>query len=125
MMEANANTLTDRNMRHAILGLADGLVVLLSAASMAGLIVGFPLGFSLYAAGTGASRLCGSLLLGSGVLAESWCLGGVAFSRYHSVFLASGIGTLMALLLLAQIPGPVRQVGRLPSVWVVRGGRKP
>ena len=33
-----------------------------------------------------------------------------------AVFLAAGIGTLLALLLLVQVPGVVRRVERLPAV---------
>lgn len=60
--------------------------------------------------------IAASAVLGSGVLAETWSLGGIVFSRYHSVFLAAGIGTLLAMMLLVQIPNTVRQVGRLPTV---------
>jgi len=89
---------------------------LLALAPPSNRAVSIALGFSLYAAGTGGSRLLGSLLLGSGALSASWRCGMVELSRYHTLFLAAGLGTLLALMLLAQVPGMVRQVGRLPSV---------
>ncbi len=87
---------------------------ILCLASPANKAVSIALGQSLYAAGMGGSRLLASLLLGSGILAESWTLGTLQFSRYHSLFLFFGCSVIVAMLLLVQVPGMVREVGRIP-----------
>ncbi len=88
---------------------------LLALASPVNKAVSIALGYSLYAAGMGGSRMLASLTLGSGILAESWHVGGLVFSRYHSLFLAFGCCVIISMLLLVQVPGFVRKVERLPS----------
>ncbi len=88
---------------------------LLALANPAEKAVSIAFGYSLYAAGLGGSRMLASLLLGSGILAETWQFGGQVFSRYHSLFLAFGCGTILAMILLVQVPGLVRRVERFPS----------
>ena len=56
-----------------------------------------------------------SLALGSGMLSDSWSIGTIVFSRYHSLFLIFGIGTAMAMLLLIQVPGLIHRVETLPT----------
>ena len=88
---------------------------LLALASPANKAVSIAFGYSLYSAGLGGSRMIASLLLGSGILAENWTLGGMNFTHYHSLFLCSGCGVVAAMLLLVLVPGVVREVKRLPA----------
>jgi len=88
---------------------------LLALASPANKAVSIAFGYSLYAAGMGGSRALASVVLGSGILAEQWQLAGLAFTRYHSLFLCSGCGVIFAMLLLVLVPGLVHQVERLPG----------
>ena len=88
---------------------------LLALASPANKAVSIALGYSLYAAGLGGSRALASLLLGSGILAEQWRVAGIAFTRYHSLFLVYGCGVFLAMGLLILIPTTTRNVARLPT----------
>ncbi|MCF7837285.1 MAG: MFS transporter [Candidatus Marinimicrobia bacterium] len=88
---------------------------LLTLASPHNKAVSIAFGYSLYAAGMGVSRLVASVILGSGMLATSWQLGNLLFSRYHTLFLGFGCGVIAAMLLLVLVPGMVRTVERLPA----------
>jgi MFS family permease len=88
---------------------------LLALASPASKAVSIAFGYSLYAAGMGGARMLASLVLGSGILAESWAVGGAVFTRYHSLFLCFACGIVGAMLLLVLVPGVVRDVERLPT----------
>jgi MFS family permease len=89
---------------------------LLALASPDNKAVSIAFGYGLYAAGLGGARALASALLGSGLLAPQWVLAGHVFTRYHSLFLFSGVGVLIAVLLLAFVPGMVGRVERLPEV---------
>ncbi len=78
--------------------------------------VSIAFGFSLYSAGLGFSRAATSLILGSGMLAESWTVGGIVFTRYHTLFLLFGCGVLAVSVLLVLVPALVRDVRRLPGM---------
>lgn len=77
--------------------------------------VSIALGWSLYSVGIGVSRTFASLLLGSGLLAESWQVGGWICTRHHSLFLAAGVGVLLSMLLLVFVPGIVDRDERTPA----------
>lgn len=66
-------------------------------------------------AALGVLRTFASLLLGSGLLAESWQVGGWIFTRHHSLFLAAGVGVLLSMLLLVFVPGIVDRDERTPA----------
>lgn len=89
---------------------------LLALAQPANKAVSIALGYTLYTGGMAVSRVAASLVLGSGILATQWGIGGVVFTRYHSLFLCSGIGVLAAMFLLLLLPGMVRDVNRYPAV---------
>ena len=89
---------------------------LLALAQPANKAVSIALGYTLYSGGLAISRVAASLALGSGILATEWSLGGLALTRYHSLFLCFGIGILYAMFLLVMIPGMVRDVNRYPAV---------
>lgn len=89
---------------------------LLALASPLNKAVSIAFGYSLYAAGMGGSRALVSLVLGSGILAEQWHIGSIAFTRYHSVFLANAGGVVLAMALLVFVPAVTRKVERLPSM---------
>ncbi|NLL84169.1 MAG: MFS transporter [Lentisphaerae bacterium] len=89
---------------------------LLELASPSNKAVSIAFGYSLYAAGLGGARALASLVLGSGILAESWSLGALEFSRYHTIFLANAVGVFMAMALLVFVPAVTRKVGRLPAM---------
>jgi len=78
--------------------------------------VSIALGYSLYSGGLAMSRMAASLVLGSGILAPEWSLGGIVFTRYHSLFLIFGVGVIYAMFLMVMIPGMVREVKRYPVV---------
>jgi Na+/melibiose symporter-like transporter len=59
---------------------------------------------SMYAAGTGGSRLLSSILIGSGVLAPQWNIGTMTFSMFHTMYLGYGVGILFVCLLLVIVP---------------------
>ena len=69
--------------------------------------------YSLYSAGLGFSRFLASLILGSGALADTWRLGALEMTKYHTLFLAYGVGTLMLTMLLVLVPALTRNVQRL------------
>lgn len=89
---------------------------LLALAPPANKAVSIAFGFSLYSAGLGFSRLATSLLLGSGMLSETWTVAGIVFTRYHSLFLFFGCGVLAVSVLLVLVPALVRDVQRLPGI---------
>lgn len=64
----------------------------------------------------GVSRLFTSLILGSGALAETWRVGSVSFTRYHSLFVFHGSSVLVVSVLLILVPALVRDVKPMPSV---------
>ncbi len=70
--------------------------------------------FSLYSAGNGLSRALASLILGSGLLASSWQLGGLMLTPYHSLFLFFGVMVILASVLMILVPALMRNVQRLP-----------
>ncbi len=88
---------------------------LLALAAPGNKAVSIALGYSLYAAGMGISRLVSSLVLGSGMLAETWTLRSLVLSRYHTLFLTFGVGSAMAMLLLIQVPGLIHRVETWPT----------
>lgn len=69
--------------------------------------------YSLYSAGMGFSRFLASVVLGSGMLAAEWHCGGVTFSKYHTLFLVYGCGTMAVSILLVLVPALTRDVQRL------------
>ncbi|HOX05017.1 MAG TPA: MFS transporter [Planctomycetota bacterium] len=77
--------------------------------------VSLAFGSSLYSAGLGGSRALASVLLGSGILAETWSLGGTQLTRYHSLFLFFACGIFTAMLLLAILPAMTRTAGHAPA----------
>lgn len=89
---------------------------LLALAQPTNKAVSIALGYTLYSGGLAMSRVAASLALGSGILAPEWSLGGVVFTRYHTLFLCFGIGVLYAMFLMVMIPGMVRDVERYPAV---------
>jgi MFS family permease len=77
--------------------------------------VSIAFGYSLYAAGLGGSRILAALILGSGMLAPQWHVGGVTFTHYHSLFLCFGCGVLLAMSLLVLVPAMIHRVEPLPA----------
>jgi hypothetical protein len=77
--------------------------------------ISIAVGYSLYCAGVGGSRALASLILGSGMLATTWSVAGIGFTRYHSLFILFGCGIIFAMLLLVMVPALMRDVGRLPT----------
>lgn len=71
--------------------------------------------YSLYAAGLGFSRLIASVILGSGILAAEWQCGGITFTKYHTLFLFYGCGTIAISVLLVLVPALTRDMQRLPQ----------
>ena len=69
--------------------------------------------YSLYAAGMGVSRFLASVILGSGILAAEWQCAGITFTKYHSLFLVYGCGTIAITVLLVLVPALTRDVQRL------------
>ncbi len=69
--------------------------------------------YSLFAAGMGFSRFLASVILGSGILAPEWTCLGVTFTKYHSLFLVYGCGTVAVTVLLVLVPALTRDVQRL------------
>ena len=69
--------------------------------------------YSLYAAGLGFSRFLSSIVLGSGILAAEWQCGGITFTKYHTLFLVYGCGTIAIMVLLVLVPALTRDVQRL------------
>lgn len=69
---------------------------------------------SFYAAGIGFSRILASLIIGSGALAPHWHLGGIALTKYHTLFIMYGAGVLLAMALLTMVPAMLKHVHRLP-----------
>jgi len=59
---------------------------------------------SMYAAGTGGSRLLSSMLIGTGILAPQWNIGTMTFSMFHTMYLGYGVGILFVSLLLVIVP---------------------
>lgn len=59
---------------------------------------------SFYYGGSGLSRLLSSLILGSGILAPYWSMGGVSFSHYQSLFLVYAVAVIFAAMLLVVVP---------------------
>lgn len=59
---------------------------------------------SCYAAGIGVSRLLASMVLGAGLLAPEWFLGGMRISHYQTLFLVYGCAILFVCLLLVLVP---------------------
>ena len=58
-------------------------------------------------AGNFFSRFLSTLILGAGMLAPTWELGGRTVSRYQSIFLACGVLGLILLLVLPTLPSMV------------------
>lgn len=75
--------------------------------------IGF--GVSFYTAGIGLSRILASLIIGGGILAPHWRLGGAAMTKYHALFIVYGAGVLLAAALLAIVPAMIKHVHRLPQ----------
>ncbi len=59
---------------------------------------------TFYYSGSGLSRLLGALILGSGILAPSWSVGGVTFCHYQSLFLFYSVAIVFAAMLLVVVP---------------------
>ncbi len=59
---------------------------------------------SFYSLGSGGARLLSSLILGSGMLAPAWSLGGRAITDYQTLFLFNGCALIFACLLLVLVP---------------------
>ncbi len=59
---------------------------------------------SFYYAGCGLSRFLTSVILGSGALASSWTLGGLAVSHYQTLFLVYAVCVGFAAALLVVVP---------------------
>ncbi len=69
--------------------------------------------YSMFAAGMGFSRFLASIVLGSGVLAAEWSVMGIAFTKYHTMFLFFGCGTIAVTVLMVLVPSLTKDVQRL------------
>ena len=57
--------------------------------------------------GGGFARGCNALVLGSGLLADSWQLGGRTITNYQTMFLVSGVVAVLILILIPTLPAVV------------------
>ena len=57
--------------------------------------------------GSGFARGCNALVLGSGLLADSWQFGGRAISSYQTMFLVCGVVAVLILILIPTLPAVV------------------
>ena len=62
------------------------------------------LGMAMYYGGTALSRLGAGWLLDKDVLSKSWSLLGLDLTAYHTIFLFTGCGVIIAVFLLALVP---------------------
>ena len=62
---------------------------------------------SFSAAGGGLSRGISSLILGAGILAPKWSMGGMVFCHYQTLFLVYAVCIMFAAMLLIIVPAVV------------------
>jgi len=59
---------------------------------------------TFYYSGSGLSRMLSSLVLGSGMLAAEWSMGGMKICHYQTLFLIYAVAVIFAAMFLVIVP---------------------